>query len=115
MSTQCTAWAYRCKVGNPTAKAVLVYLADRASDDGTGAWPKISTICQVTKYKRRSVQLALKYLEEHGFIHPGDQRHSALASRGRTRPPQYRARFGIYVLKRIHRSLILWLARMRMR
>ncbi|KFF30567.1 Helix-turn-helix domain protein [Bifidobacterium bombi DSM 19703] len=47
MSTQCTSWAYRCRVGNATAKAVLLYLADRAPDDGTGAWPSVSTICKL--------------------------------------------------------------------
>ncbi|RBP97879.1 hypothetical protein CRD60_04660 [Bifidobacterium aemilianum] len=35
---------------------------------------------------------ALGYLEERGFIRPGDQRHAALAKGGRTRPKQYRAR-----------------------
>lgn len=91
MSTQCTSWAYRCRVGNATAKAVLLYLADRASDDGTGAWPSVSTICKVTEFRERSVRNALTYLEAHGFILRGDQRHAALAPRGRTRPRQYRS------------------------
>ncbi|RBP98797.1 helix-turn-helix domain-containing protein [Bifidobacterium xylocopae] len=92
MSVQARAWAQRCHVGNPAAKSVLCYLADRASDDGTGAWPKVRTICEVTEFKERTVQNALKLLEEQGFIRPGDQRHAALLPHGRTRPKQYRAR-----------------------
>ena len=41
MSNIALSWAFRCHVGNASAKAVLVYLADRASDDGTAAFPKI--------------------------------------------------------------------------
>lgn len=37
MSNIALSWAFRCHVGNASAKAVLVYLADRASDDGTAA------------------------------------------------------------------------------
>ena len=38
MSNIALSWAFRCHVGNASAKAVLVYLADRASDDGTAAF-----------------------------------------------------------------------------
>lgn len=41
MSNIALSWAFRCHVGNATAKAVLVYLADRASDDGNRRVPKI--------------------------------------------------------------------------
>ena len=44
MSWQASAWAQRCHVGNGTAKAVLLFLADKAQPDGTGARPKIDTI-----------------------------------------------------------------------
>lgn len=91
VSNQCTAWAQRCKVGSGPAKAVLAYLADRASDDGTGAYPKVRTICEVTEFSERTVRSALKLLEQRGFIRPGDQRHAALGRGGRTRPKQYRA------------------------
>ena len=91
MSFQCTSWAQRCHVGSGTAKAVLAYLADRASEDGTGAYPKVRTICEVTEFSERTVRSALKLLESRGFIRPGDQRHAAIAKNGRTRPKQYRA------------------------
>lgn len=44
MSNIALSWAFKCHVGNASAKAVLVYLADRADDDGTAAYPKIATI-----------------------------------------------------------------------
>ena len=44
MSNIALSWAFRCHVGNASAKAVLVYLADRADDDGTAAYPKIATM-----------------------------------------------------------------------
>ncbi len=41
MSNIALSWAFKCHVGNASAKAVLVYLADRADDDGSAAYPKI--------------------------------------------------------------------------
>lgn len=52
--------------GSGPAKAVLAYLADRASDDGTGAYPKVRTICEATEFSERTVRSALKLLEERG-------------------------------------------------
>ena len=39
MSNIALSWAFKCHVGNASAKAVLVYLADRADDDGSAAYP----------------------------------------------------------------------------
>ena len=82
-------WAFRCHVGNASAKAVLVYLADRADDDGTAAYPKIATIVNVTELSERTVCAALKTLQERGFIRRGDQRYARLGKGGRNRLPQY--------------------------
>ena len=89
MSWQASAWAQRCHVGNGTAKAVLLYLADKAQPDGTGARPKIDTICEVVEFKRRAVINALRLLESRGFIRRGDQRLARLLPNGRVRPEQY--------------------------
>ena len=75
--------------GNASAKAVLVYLADRADDDGTAAYPKIATIVNVTELSERTVRTALKTLQERGFIRRGDQRYARLGKGGRNRLPQY--------------------------
>mgnify|MGYP002240169928 CR=1 FL=1 len=74
---------------NASAKAVLVYLADRADDDGTAAYPKIATIVNVTELSERTVRTALKTLQERGFIRRGDQRYARLGKGGRNRLPQY--------------------------
>lgn len=89
MSNIALSWAFRCHVGNASAKAVLVYLADRASDDGTAAFPKIETIVNVTELSERTVRSSLKLLQERGFIRRGDQRYARLGKGGRTRLPQY--------------------------
>ena len=72
MSNIALSWAFRCHVGNASAKAVLVYLADRADDDGTAAYPKIATIVNVTELSERTVRAALKTLQERGFIRRHD-------------------------------------------
>ena len=89
MSNIALSWAFRCHVGNASAKAVLVYLADRADDDGTAAYPKIATIVAVTELSERTVRTALKTLQERGFIRRGDQRYARLGKGGRNRLPQY--------------------------
>ena len=89
MSNIALSWAFRCHVGNASAKAVLVYLADRASDDGTAAFPKIETIVNVTELSERTVRSSLKLLQERGFIRRGDQRYARLGKGGRNRLPQY--------------------------
>ena len=89
MSNIALSWAYKCHVGNAPAKAVLVYLADRASDDGTAAFPKIDTIVAVTEFSESSVRKSLRLLQERGFIRKGDQRYARIGTKGRDRLPQY--------------------------
>lgn len=89
MSNIALSWAFKCHVGNASAKAVLVYLADRADDDGTAAYPKIATIVNITELSERTVRTALKTLQERGFIRRGDQRNARLGKGGRNRLPQY--------------------------
>lgn len=89
MSNIALSWAFKCHVGNASAKAVLIYLADRADDDGTAAYPKIATIVNVTELSERTVRTALKTLQERGFIRRGDQRYARLGKGGRNRLPQY--------------------------
>lgn len=90
MSVQCMAWVYRVRVGNPTAKAILLYLAERASDDGSHVWPKIETIATVTEFSERSVVKALKLLEQRGFIRRGSKKLNMFRKNGTIRPVQYR-------------------------
>lgn len=45
-----------------TEKFVLMYYADRASDDGTGIWPSVETVARATGFSKRTVQKATKEL-----------------------------------------------------
>lgn len=60
-------WAYRQKTGSPTAKAVLVKLAENANEEGE-AWPSIVRMVRETELSRRTVMLKLRELEELGLI-----------------------------------------------
>jgi hypothetical protein len=51
----------------PTAKAVLVSLADNAADSGV-CWPSLTTICERTCFGRSAVIQAIKWLEANGAI-----------------------------------------------
>lgn len=60
----------------PTAKAVLMSLADYADDDGV-CWPSIAGLCEWTCYSERAVRNAIRDLEQAGYI-------TTQASAGRT-------------------------------
>lgn len=51
----------------PTAKAVLISLADQANDSGV-CWPSVGTIAKRTCLSERACQKAMVYLETAGFI-----------------------------------------------
>lgn len=52
---------------DPSAKAVLVSLADQANDDGE-CWPAVGTIAQRTCLGERTVQGALQRLQQAGWL-----------------------------------------------
>jgi len=49
------------------ATAVLRDLADRSNESGV-CWPSVATICNDTKFSRRTVQVALRQLEANGLL-----------------------------------------------
>lgn len=51
----------------PTAKAVLISLADNANDHGE-CWPSIPTICLRTCFSERAVHRAIRWLEQSGVL-----------------------------------------------
>jgi hypothetical protein len=51
----------------PTAKAVLISLADNANDHGA-CWPSLATISDRTCFSERAVQSAIKWLEASGVV-----------------------------------------------
>lgn len=49
-------------------RLVLIALADKANDDGTGAYPSVATLARETRQSERNVQYALRALEQGGHI-----------------------------------------------
>jgi len=66
MSTRIMALCWPLKMP-PTAKAVLISLADNANDAGY-CWPSLDSICERTCFGRTAVIEAIKWLEEAGFV-----------------------------------------------
>lgn len=73
MSVQAMAWAMdQEQVTAPTARHVLLVLANYAGEDGRGAFPSVATIMRQTGLTRRTVQNNLAALQEAGAIVPGN-------------------------------------------
>jgi len=66
MSTRIMALCWPLKMP-PTAKAVLISLADNANDSGY-CWPSIETICERTCFSRRAVIDAIHWLEAENYV-----------------------------------------------
>lgn len=58
----------RRRVGSPTAKAVLMYMAGCASDDGSGIWTSKANMAADLEISRRSVQRAVDDLIAAGLV-----------------------------------------------
>lgn len=68
MSNEVTSLAQKRIAGTPTRKAVLMYLADRASDDGSGIWTSKAHIAADTELSKRSVQNSMNQFEQEGLL-----------------------------------------------
>lgn len=66
MSIQAIAWAFAQAIP-PSAKLVLLALADHADSDGH-CWPGIERLVEMTSLGRSSVIRSLAALEQHGMI-----------------------------------------------
>ena len=74
MSLRAITWALEeAPVQDPTALLVLIALADRASSDGTKAYPSQKWIAERARSSDRTVRRKLNELEEAGVIARGDQ------------------------------------------
>lgn len=75
MSLRAMTWALeQAPVDDPTEALLLVALADRAGDDGRGAWPSQQWLADRTRVTTRSVRRMLAGLEARGLIVRGDSR-----------------------------------------
>ena len=71
MSVRALTWAWSQKTGHQSDKAVLMCLADWASDHGSGqeiCWHAQQTIATKSECSLSTVKRALKRLEAKGFI-----------------------------------------------
>lgn len=75
MSVAAVDWALRrAPVGaDASARLVLVYLADRADDQGRDAFPSVATLVEQSHLSRSTIKRILRRLEEGGLISRGDQ------------------------------------------
>jgi hypothetical protein len=69
MSNVVSALVQRRKVGSLTRKAILLYMADRASDDGTGIWTSKSHMADDLEMTRKAVQNNVKDMVGLGLLH----------------------------------------------
>lgn len=78
MSLKALNWALDTRAGNGTNKLVLLLLADRYNDSDEIAWPPVTWLAERAELSRRTVQRALRELEELGLIeHVGWRGRSA--------------------------------------
>jgi len=68
MSNEVSVLVQKRVAGSATKKSVLVYLADRASDDGSGIWTSKAHIAADTELSKRSVQNVMNDFEASGLI-----------------------------------------------
>lgn len=75
MSVAAVDWALRrAPVGaDASARLVLVYLADRADDQGRDAFPSVATLVEQSHLSRSTIKRILRRLEDAGLISRGDQ------------------------------------------
>jgi hypothetical protein len=67
MSIRAMNWAWSQRTGSPSAKVVLMKLADYA-DDGGFAFPSVARIAMQCEMSERTVQRHLRALEAHHFL-----------------------------------------------
>ena len=77
MSNHVTEIVKRRIVGSSPRKAVLMYMADNASEDGTGVWTSKATMASDLEMSKRTVQNHIIAMEEAGLISVAGKRKCA--------------------------------------
>lgn len=67
MSVRISSMVWRARLQS-TEKLVLLYLADKANDDGEGIWPSVDTIGAECGLSDRTARRQLGKLEEYGIL-----------------------------------------------
>jgi len=68
MSNEVFTLAKRRVIGSATMKAVILLMADSASDDGSGVWASKANIARDLELSKRAVQLAVQGLATAGIV-----------------------------------------------
>jgi hypothetical protein len=85
MSLSATAWAMKVEGLSPTAKFVLVVLADAHNGHSGDCFPSIARIAETTGYGESTVKYAIRDLEAGGLL----RRETQTDHNGRTKGVQY--------------------------
>jgi len=83
MSVEALSWALNQPVGDPTAKLILIGLANHADREGRNAWPSVETLAEYAGCSVRTVHRHLRVLAEDGWTALGNQELVAHISPGR--------------------------------
>lgn len=75
MSVRALTWALDQRTGSPTAKAILMVLADHANEEGE-CWPSIDRIAHLAETTRRTVQRHLQDLEDKRLVFRSERKRS---------------------------------------
>ena len=68
MSIEALTWAFKQKLDDPTAKLVLLGIADKYNEDRGYAWPSVERLADMADCTQRTVSRKLAFLEEAGYI-----------------------------------------------
>lgn len=68
MSIEAVTWAFRQKLDDPTAKLVLLGIADKYNEDRGYAWPSMERLADMADCTQRTVSRKISMLEELGVI-----------------------------------------------
>lgn len=68
MSNEVAGLVQKRRLGGATRKAIMMYLADRASDDGSGIWTSKAHIAADTEFAKRSIVSVIGSFEEEGLL-----------------------------------------------
>jgi len=88
VSVQAMTWALEQRlVSDPTARHVLLCLANYADKNGRGAFPSVASLADDTGLSARTVQAKLRVLEEQGIVVEGNRAVAAAYINRRDRVP----------------------------
>ena len=68
MSIEAVTWAFRQRLDDPTAKLVLLGIADKYNEDRGYAWPSVARLSEMADCTERTVNRKIAYLEEVGLV-----------------------------------------------